>query len=116
MGFMLANADRFVEKINRGQEFVSWGLDNMEIERWYDYTDFSPIHNACIRSKVDNGVGRGFKTDYKINNKQKDNVRRIIDEKKTPEHVEEHVNLMAYDNRNKVMETHKNNRKNKSIE
>ena len=70
MGFMLANADRFVEKINRGQEFVSWGLDNMEIERWYDYTDFSPIHNACIRSKVDNGVGRGFKTDYKINNKQ----------------------------------------------
>ena len=70
MEFMLANVDRFVEKINRNQEFVSWGLDNMEIERWYDYTDFSPIHNACIRSKVDNGVGRGFKTDLKINNKQ----------------------------------------------
>ncbi len=52
----------------------------------------------------------------KINNKQKDNVRRIIDENRTPEYVEEYVNLMAYDNRNKVMETHKKNKKNKSIE
>ena len=52
----------------------------------------------------------------KINNKQKDNVRRIIDETRTPDYVEEHVNLMAYDNRNKVLETHKKNRKTKSIQ
>lgn len=71
IGFSLANVDRFVEKINRNEEFVRWGIDNMEIERWYDYADFSPIHSACIRSKVDNGVGRGFTNDYKINNKQK---------------------------------------------
>jgi hypothetical protein len=52
----------------------------------------------------------------KINENERSNVRRIIDENRTPEYVEEHVNLMAYDNRNKVMETHKKNRKNKSIE
>ena len=61
---------RFVEKINRNEFFVRWGLDNMEIERWYDYSDFSPIHAACIRSKVDNASGKGFTTDYKINNKE----------------------------------------------
>jgi hypothetical protein len=51
----------------------------------------------------------------KINNKHKDNVRRIIDEKATPDYVEEHVNSMAYDYRNMVMDTHKKNRKHKSI-
>jgi len=61
---------RFVEKINKNEFFVRWGLDNMEIERWYDYADFSPIHAACLLSKLDNCVGRGFTTDYKINAKQ----------------------------------------------
>jgi len=61
---------RFVEKINRNEFFVRWGADNMEIERWYDYSDFSPIHAACIRSKVDNASGKGFTTDYKINSKE----------------------------------------------
>ena len=65
-----ANLMRFVEKINRNEFFVRWGLDNMEIERWYDYADFSPIHAACIRSKVDNCSGRGFTKDYKINGKE----------------------------------------------
>lgn len=65
-----APVERFVEKIHKNEYFVRWGLDNMEIERWYDYADFSPIHAACIRSKVDNGVGRGFTTDYKINGKE----------------------------------------------
>ena len=65
-----APTERFIEKINKNEFFVRWGLDNMEIERWYDYADFSPIHAACIRSKVDNGVGRGFTNDYKINNKE----------------------------------------------
>lgn len=68
--FNQINTDKFVEKVNRNEFFVRWGLDNMEIERWYDYADFSPIHAACIRSKVDNGVGKGFTKDYKINNKQ----------------------------------------------
>lgn len=61
---------RFIEKINRNEPFVRWGLDNMEIERFYDYTQFSPIHSACVMSKVDNGFGRGFVTDYKINAKE----------------------------------------------
>ena len=30
----------------------------------------SPIHNACIRAKVDNAVGMGYINDYKINTKE----------------------------------------------
>lgn len=70
LNFGMITPERFVEKINKTEPFVRWGLDNMEIVRWYDYSDFSPIHNACIRSKVDNGSGRGFTTDYRINTKQ----------------------------------------------
>lgn len=68
--FAVDGTQRFVEKVNRNQPFVSWGVDNMEIERWYDYADFSPINSACIRSKVDNAFGKGFERDYKINNKE----------------------------------------------
>lgn len=68
--FALENTGRFNEKVVRNQPFVSWGVDNMEIERWYDYADFSPIHSACIRSKVDNASGKGFIRDYKINTKE----------------------------------------------
>lgn len=63
-------SSRFLEKVAKGIPFVSWGLDNMEIERWLDYVDFSPIHKACISTKVDNLVGKGFTNDYKINSKQ----------------------------------------------
>ena len=63
-------ASRFIEKVNRNEYFVRWGIDNMEIERWYDYADFSPIHSACIRSKVDNAAGMGFTNDYRINTKE----------------------------------------------
>lgn len=65
-----SNIGRFVEKITKGQPFVAWGVDNLEVERFYDYVDFSPIHKACISSKVDNLAGRGFTVDYKINNKE----------------------------------------------
>jgi phage portal protein BeeE len=68
--FGMAPMERFVEKIQRNELFVRFGVDNMEIEKWYDYVDFSPIHAACVRSKVDNAAGRGFTNDYKINNKQ----------------------------------------------
>ena len=72
----VTTGNRFVEKINRNEFFVRWGLDNLEIERWYDYADFSPIHAACIRSKVDNASGRGFLTDYKIN--QKETINDVV--------------------------------------
>jgi len=73
--FTFGNIDlslRFVEKINRSVPFVSWGLDNLEIERWYDYSDFSPIHSSAIRTKVDNAVGLGFLggDEIKINSKE----------------------------------------------
>jgi len=70
MNFTVDNIDRWVEKSFKNEPFVRWGLDNSEVERFYYYTDFSPIHNACVRSKVDNGAGKGFTNDYKINNKE----------------------------------------------
>jgi len=42
----------------------------MFVEELYRLLDASPIHNACIRSKVDNCVGAGYVNDYKINSKQ----------------------------------------------
>jgi len=70
MNFAVDNIDRWVEKMYKNEPFVRWGLDNMEVERLYWYQDFSPIHNACIRAKVNNAAGRGFTTDYKINTKE----------------------------------------------
>lgn len=68
--FGVENVERFQEKRMRNEPFVRWGLDNMEVERWYVYTDFSPIHHACIQSIVNNAAGRGFTQDYRINNKE----------------------------------------------
>lgn len=70
MNFAVDNVDRWVEKMYKNEPFVRWGLDNMEVERLYWYTDYSPIHNACIRAKVNNAAGKGFTKDYKINNKE----------------------------------------------
>jgi len=60
----------FREVITRNELFVRWGEDNIFVNELYKYLDASPIHNACIRSKVDNAVGQGYITDYKINSKQ----------------------------------------------
>ena len=57
---------KFEEKVVRNQPWVSWGLNNHFVMGLYDLLDFSPIHNACVRSKIDNIVGQGFVTDYKI--------------------------------------------------
>lgn len=62
--------DAMVEKIQRNEYFVRWGLDNHYIDRLYDYVNFSPIHSGAIMARVDNAVGRGFVNDYKINVKQ----------------------------------------------
>jgi phage portal protein BeeE len=71
--FGVDNVDRFVEKRNRNEPFVRFGLDNMEIERWYVYTDFSPIHHGCIQSIVNNAAGRGLTENFRINSKEKIN-------------------------------------------
>lgn len=60
----------FSETINRNELFVRWGEDNLFVNELYKYLDASPIHNACVRSKVDNAYGQGYITDYKINSKQ----------------------------------------------
>ncbi len=70
MDFSVSNIERWEEKMYKGEPFVRWGLDNMQVDRFYWYVDYSPIHNACIRSKVDNAAGKGFTTDYRINTKE----------------------------------------------
>lgn len=68
--FGVDNSPRFVEKIQRTEPFVRWGLNNMMPEELYLAIDYSPIHSTAIRTKVDNAVGRGFIKDYKINKKE----------------------------------------------
>ena len=62
--------DRWVEKMVGNEPFVRWGLDNIEVDRFLWYVDYSPIHNACIKSIVENAKGRGLIKDYKINKKE----------------------------------------------
>ena len=76
MDFSVSNLERWEEKMYKGEPFVRWGLDNMQVDRFYWYVDYSPIHNACIRSKVDNSAGKGFTIDYRIN--QKETLNEVI--------------------------------------
>ena len=62
--------NRFDEGITKSQPFVSWGRDNNYVNGLYNSVDFSPIHNACLRSKQTNVVGRGFTNDYRVNETQ----------------------------------------------
>jgi len=68
--FAVDTLTNFTEVVNRNNAFVSWGLDNMFPEELYRLLDMSPIHNACVRSKVDNCFGAGYINDYKCNSKQ----------------------------------------------
>jgi len=69
-GFAVDTLIKFEERVVRNQPWVSWGANNMFVDALYDLVDYSPIHNACIRSKIDNIVGQGFSIDYKVNNKE----------------------------------------------
>ena len=68
--FAVDTLTNFTEVVSRNNAFVSWGLDNMFPEELYRLLDMSPIHNACVRSKVDNCFGAGYVNDYKVNSKQ----------------------------------------------
>jgi phage portal protein BeeE len=68
--FAVDTLTNFTEVVNRNNVFVSWGGDNMFPEELYRLLDMSPIHNACVRSKVDNCFGAGYVNDYKVNSKQ----------------------------------------------
>lgn len=61
---------KFEERVMRGVPWVSWGQDNLFVMGLYDLLDFSPIHNACMRAKIDNVVGQGFEFDYQISSKE----------------------------------------------
>lgn len=69
--FSIDTLTKFEERVYRNQPWVSWGVNNLFVNGLYDLLDYSPIHNACVRSKIDNVVGQGFTTDYKVNNKEK---------------------------------------------
>jgi len=51
---------RFDEKIQRNQDWVSWGTENDFPTFLYTMLDYNPTHNVCVTSKVDNTVGQGF--------------------------------------------------------
>lgn len=70
VAFSIDTLVKFQERVVRNQPWVSWGQDNIFVDGLYDLLDFSPIHNACVRSKIDNVVGKGFVTDYRINVKE----------------------------------------------
>ena len=66
-GLQSAGVNRFEETTSRNQEFTNWGVFNNYVNELYNSVDFSPIHNACLRSKQTNIVGRGFVKDYRVN-------------------------------------------------
>ena len=70
LNFNRTTITSFQEVFNRNEIFIRWGVDNMFVNELYLLNDFSPIQNACIRSKVDNAVGMGYITDYQINSKE----------------------------------------------
>jgi hypothetical protein len=84
--------------------------------------DFKIVNNNEIVNEVITKAEIDIEDMYylhetKINNKQKDNVKRIIDVSiPYSSHVENTIKEMPYNYRNKVLETHKKNRKTKSIE
>jgi len=68
-GIPIDTINKFEEKIVKSKPFVYWGKDNMFVNELYDLMDYSPIHNACLRSKIDNIVGQGFVNNYKVSDK-----------------------------------------------
>jgi hypothetical protein len=60
----------FREVFSRNEVFIRWGEDNQFVNELYLLNDASPIQNACVRSNVDNSVGMGYITDYKVNSKE----------------------------------------------
>ncbi len=70
LNFGVNTITSFQEVITKGQPFVSWGITNTFVDELYTLLDASPIHNSAVRARVDNSVGSGYITDYKINSKQ----------------------------------------------
>jgi hypothetical protein len=70
IGFSIDTLTKFEERVVKNQPWVNWGLENHFVNGLYDLLDYSPIHNACVRSKIDAIVGQGFTTDYRISTKE----------------------------------------------
>ena len=61
-------SETFIEvSENKNEPWVRWGASNLYVNELLRLTDVSPIHNACLRSKIDAIVGMGFEIDYSIN-------------------------------------------------
>ena len=52
---------------NKNEPYIRWGANNMYPYELLRLTDVSPIHNACLRSKIDAIVGMGFEKNYMMN-------------------------------------------------
>ncbi len=68
--FSIDTLVKFQERVVRNQPWVNWGDNNIFVDGLYDLLDYSPIHNACVRAKIDATVGKGFVTDYVMNTKE----------------------------------------------
>ena len=67
ISFRVDSQHKFDEKTYSSKEYVLAGDNNDMFEKLYEYADYSPIHNVCLRSKTDSVVGQGFTKDYKVN-------------------------------------------------
>ena len=113
----------FNEKLPQYHNYVKTN-NRTDEAKIYDETvkDFKIVNNNEIVDEVITNAEFDIEDmlglhENKINNKQKDNIKRILDVSiPYSSYVEKTVKAMPYDNRNKVLETHKKNRKTKSIE
>ena len=113
----------FNEKLPQFHNYVKTNNRTEEAKIYDDaIKDFKIVNNNQIVDDVISNAENDIEDMYylhetKINNKQKDNVKRIIDVSiPYSTHVANTVKAMPYDYRNKVLKTHKKNKKINSIE
>jgi len=110
----------FNEKLPQFHNYMKTNNRTDEAKIYTDTVkDFKIVNNNAIVDDVITNAEYDIDDMYnlhknKINNKQKDNIRRIVDKPYSAQ-VEKNVKSMPYDYRNIVMDTHKKNKKIKSI-
>lgn len=66
-GIKIDSQHKFDESTWSSCNFVMAGKNNNMFEKLYEFADYSPIHNVCLRSITDNVVGQGFTDNFKVN-------------------------------------------------
>jgi len=66
-GIKIDSQHKFDEKTYGSNDWVLAGKNNDMFKKLYQYADYSPIHNVCLRSISDNVIGQGFIQNIKMN-------------------------------------------------